>query len=97
VIALEAGGFWWDLRGAGARIHAIAFALHDFFWACLALMARKTERAMKRFGVALRLQSRVGRLDGALLRAAHRLMFERLHQRSLSPPDSGCYTASLPD
>jgi hypothetical protein len=97
VIALEADGFWWDLRGGGARLYAIAIALHNFFWALLALLVRKVERSWPSSGPGTALGSMVGRMDGALLGLAHRLFFRRLHPRSVSPPDGGCYTAALPD
>jgi hypothetical protein len=97
VIAIEASGLWWDLRGAGARLYALLLVLHCLFWALAAMLAKRIQAAFSLIGIGAGLQSRVARLDRALLGLIHRLLFRRLHAHSPSPPESGCYTFDSPD
>jgi hypothetical protein len=97
VIAIEAEGLWWDLRGAGAKIYALGLVLHDLKWALAGMLARRVQESLRLLGISCPLQAWVGAIDRALLGMAHRMLFKRLHARSPSPPESGCYTSVSPD
>jgi hypothetical protein len=97
VVAIESGGLWWDLRGAGARLYALLLVLHCMFWALASMLAKRVQAALSLIGVVARPQSLVARFDRALLGLIHRLLFKRLHAHSASPPESGCYTFDSSD
>ena len=86
VIAIEADGLWWDLRGAGARFYALGLVLHGFIWALAGMLAKRAEGGLRLIGIGSPLQSWVGGADRALLGLIHRLLFKRLHAGSPSPP-----------
>jgi len=86
VIAIEADGFWWDLRGAGAKLYALGIVLHGLLWTLASMLAKKAEGATRLVGIGSPLQSWVGGVDRALLSLIHRLLFKRLHAGSPSPP-----------
>jgi hypothetical protein len=87
VVAMEdAEGAWWDLRGGGGRLYALALALHDLFWAAATVAATGVDRGLRLGG---RLRKRVIGLDQRLLHATHRLFFRRCHVRLARPPAGG--------
>jgi hypothetical protein len=85
VVAIEDDGSWWDLRGGGARLYAIAVFLHDFFWAVSGMVARKLEGLLRKLGVSLPIVAMVERIDRALLSLVHRSLFKHLHARYTLP------------
>lgn len=77
VVAVErASGVWWEMGGGGARLYAIAVALHGSFWAGLAVLGGK---------ISPRLRDLVSRCDQAMLGAAHRTFFSLCHRQGGLP------------
>jgi hypothetical protein len=85
VVAIEDDGYWWDLRGGGAKLYAIGVFLHDFFWAVAGMNARKLEGTLRKIGIALSAVDLAERVDRALLGFVHRLLFKPLHARYTLP------------
>jgi len=86
VVAARRGGVWRDFGGKGARRYARAVAWHDLAWAAVGVAASRTlDRVFRR----LRLGSPARRLavaaDRALIGAADRLLFDRLHREMEAP------------
>ncbi len=86
VVAIEERGQWWSLESGGARLWAIAMALHDLCWAAAGVAAGDIERRLRRLGLRIGLQAWVARVDRFLLGVAHRSLFGRMHRRSARPP-----------
>lgn len=87
VVALEARGEWWDLDASGARLYAIAAALHDLFWAVASHVGSKVDDLLSELRIRGGLRERVFRADRWLLKQAHRSLFFVLHRRWNRPPD----------
>ena len=86
VVAIEqAPGLWWNMRGGGARLYAIAAALHGLFWAGMAVLGGKADAMATRAGGRPRLRELASRCDRAALGVAHRLFFSPCHRQGGLP------------
>lgn len=85
VVAIENDDGWRDLRGAGAKLYALALALHDLAWAVAAVAGSRADGALRRLGVSGGVRRRIEYLDRRLQRWAHSLLFERLHPLCAEP------------
>ena len=87
VVAVEREGRWWSLDSGGARTWALAVALHDLSWAAAGVLARRCDALLGRLGVRGRTEPWAAKLDQAVLRLSHRLLFRALHRsREHVPP-----------
>lgn len=79
---------WRSFRGAGARRYALAVAWHDLFWAFAGVVARRADRLPRALGLPGPLHGWTARADRALLRLAHRSLFDLVHRPSGASPGS---------
>ncbi len=77
---------WRSLEGARARAYARCLALHALAWTWAGGAARRLEEALARAGARVPLREAAARTDARLLRAADRLLFDRLHPAMPAPP-----------
>jgi len=88
VVAVRCGEAWRSVRTGGARLYARLSAWHDLFWTTLRHLAGFIEARSRRLGLKLALRETVTAFDRRLLRAAHRLLFERAHPVIPGPVDA---------
>ena len=86
VVALRRDGIWRDLTRPPARVYATLLALHDFFWTGSSVLAGRTlDRAFRALRLPLSTRGVIVRTDGALLRAADRILFRAMHREAPAP------------
>jgi len=86
-VALEARGAWWDLDAPGARLYALAVALHDLFWSAAIHCASRGDDLLEDARLAGPLRGWASRADRWLLQQAHRRLFFPAHRRLKRPLD----------
>ena len=84
VVAVQDARGWLDLLTRSARTYATAVAWHDRYWAGAGVLAAGVDRVLRKLGLPSPVRQQVARLDGALLRGVHRLLFARCHRRLAS-------------
>ena len=85
VVAVQDARGWLDLLTRSARTYAMAVAWHDRYWAGAGVLAARVDRVLRKLGLPSLVRQQATRLDRALLRGAHRLLFARCHRRLASP------------
>lgn len=79
---------WRTLSTRRGRVYGMLLAAHDLVWGAAAALASRVEGGLRRRGVPFPARSLVVRIDGALLRVADGVLFNRMHPR-WTPPAAG--------